>query len=652
MFGFLALLLVYMALPLGQKSAGAVGGVVDLRQSDLSGAVYQLSGEWQVTHRRLAVPAEFPDDAPIASIPEKWPSSFNELNSYATYRLTIYTDDTRLLTLIVPEIYMAYGLWINGEYIRGAGVVADNPADSEPEFEAAIVPLKARDGVIEIVIQASNYQYMRPMMGSLLLLGEHESVNYWFFRSRSLYIIGLGVFVAGAFYHISLYIYRRKEVIFLLFSLLSMVCFWRYALDTNGISNITGWFSSNGGLLDLKIFLVLFFLHGVSISVFSLYVFDREWLTGHRFLALAYTVFGSALFGIIPWNTHLAPLIISLVMLPPVALTIIRAARSRLLRENKMMWLYFIALVLYPIVSVIQKYFFDHVLYMTGMIGDLFLLMAQALILSKKFADIHEAEQSLEEKNITLDRLNRMKTEVLQNLNHDLKTPLTVIATDVMNVADMLEFGIDEDQMRRNLDNAEREIMRMSRMITGAVKNSSVQDNMQDMKPLDVIPLLNEVIETFNVLIERYGNTLTLEVQEPLPPVFGNADMLMHVLSNLLSNANRYTRNGSITISAGAESIKPEEAGAGPVPNGGRGFVTIFVKDTGSGVMPDLMPRVFERGVSDSGTGLGLSICKSAIEAHGGTITINSEPGRGTVVAFTLPVCSAERRVQSGERRA
>jgi len=638
MFLILVLLLVYMSLPLGQTKVSAAGGVMDLRQSDLGAAVHQLSGEWQVTHRRLVLPNEFPNNAPVAVIPEKWPGTFSELNSYATYRLVIYTDDTRLLTLIIPEIYMAYSIWINGEYIRSAGTVADNAADARPEFETAIVPLKAKDGVIEIVIQASNFDYMRPMMGSLLLLGENDTVYSWFFRSRGLYIIALGVFIAGAFYHLSLYIQRRKETIYLLISLLSFVCFWRYAIDTNGISNLTGWFSSYGGLADLKIFLVLFFLHGMAISTFSLYVFDREWLTRYRLAALAYTVFGALLFGVIPWNTHLAPHIVLAVMLPPVIMTIFRAGRSRVLRENKMMWLYFVALVLYPVVSIIQKYYFDHLLYMSGMVVDLYLLMAQALILSKQFADVHEAEQTLEEKNAALDRLNRMKTEVLQNLNHDLKTPLTVISTDVMNVTDMLDFGIDEDQMRENLENAEREIMRMSRMITNAVKNSSMQDNMQDMKPFDLLPLLNEVTDVFDALLERYGNTLSLEVPAKLPQVFGSADMLMHVMSNLLSNANRYTRNGRITISASAGASSTGYAGQTAPTNGSPLFVTVYVKDTGSGVQPELMPHVFERGVSDSGTGLGLSICKSVIEAHGGTITINSEKGRGTIVAFTLPV--------------
>ena len=637
MFIILAILLVYMALPLGQAVAGAVGGTADLRRFDLSEDVIQLSGEWQVVRGALLPPCGFPDETPVAGVPETWLWSKEKLNTCATYRLRICTDDTRALLMFIPEIYVAYKLWINGEFIRGAGIVADNRADASPALESALVSLKADNGIIEIVIQASNYHYMRPMMSNLILIGENDNMYSWFFRSRALYAMALGAFVLGVFYHLSLYIQRRKEIIYLLYVLQSLICFFRYSLDTNGMRDITGWFSTAGGLLNLKIFMVLIFLHGMAVSGFSMYVFDKEWLTNKRLWAFGYTAFGTVLFGLTPWNTYLAPLVVLGTLLPPVLYTIYRAAKSRKLRDERIMSLYFIALVFYAVVSVIQKYFFDHLLFMTGMIADLFLLMSQAIIISKQFVDVKEAEQTLEEKNAALDRLNRMKTEILQNLNHDLKTPLTVIATDVMNVTDMLEFGINEAQMRWNLENAEREIMRMSRMVTNAVKNSSLQDNIQDMEQLSILPLLREVADSFNSLLERSGNKLILEVPDTLPQVFGNEDMLMHVMSNLLSNANRYTRNGEISISAGNRCKWTTNPDPGRAPAGAKDFVTVSVKDTGTGVTPELLPHVFERGVSDSGTGLGLSICKNTIETHGGTIGIDSRPGEGTIVWFSIP---------------
>jgi len=231
-------------------------------------------------------------------------------------------------------------------------------------------------------------------------------------------------------------------------------------------------------------------------------------------------------------------------------------------------------------------------------------------------------EQELMADNEMLDRMNRMKNEFFQNMSHDLKTPLTVISTSVLNAADLLDYKANKEEIRESLDNAQHEIMRMARMVDGAMKQSSMYDNRQDMNPLDLAPLLSEEANAYRALLERNGNALTLDIPESLPQIYGNTDMLLHVLSNIFSNANRYTRNGNIVLIA---RVREDT-------------VTVTVLDDGMGIKPELLPHIFDRGVSDSGTGLGLAICKTAIEAHNGTIMIESEYGQGTAVIFTLPV--------------
>jgi len=252
-------------------------------------------------------------------------------------------------------------------------------------------------------------------------------------------------------------------------------------------------------------------------------------------------------------------------------------------------------------------------------------------------------EQSLLADNEMLDRLNRTKLEFFQNLSHDFKTPLTVISTSVLNAVDMLDFEIDKEEMRESLDNAQREIMRMARMVESAMKYSSLHDDRRDMGPIDIAQLLHEGAETYRALLERNGNLLMLDVPLTLPSIYSNADILLHVMSNLMSNANSHTRNGEVLIDARC------------VMNKSRPDVLVTVRDDGEGVRPDLLPYVFNRGVSEGGTGLGLSICKTAIEAHGGEIGIESERGIGTAVWFTIPIIERrehlEARKDSEERR-
>lgn len=225
-----------------------------------------------------------------------------------------------------------------------------------------------------------------------------------------------------------------------------------------------------------------------------------------------------------------------------------------------------------------------------------------------------------------LAELDRLKTEFFSNMSHDLKTPLTVISTEILNATDQLYYDMDKDDMRESLENAQREIMRMARMIESTMKHSAMQRNTYDLKPIEIASVLREGAATYSAILERQGNTLILNIPDILPCVYGNADTLLHVLSNLLSNANRHTRNGEIAIRATAEN----------------GMIKVWVQDNGEGVKPTLLPRVFERGVSENGSGIGLHICKSAIESHNGAITMESERGQGTTVTFTLPVYHKE----------
>ena len=240
-------------------------------------------------------------------------------------------------------------------------------------------------------------------------------------------------------------------------------------------------------------------------------------------------------------------------------------------------------------------------------------------------------EQELIADNEMLDRLNQMKNEFFMNMNHDFKTPLNVISTSVYNVIDMCDFEIDIKVIREVMGNAQNEIMRMARMVDSAMKQSALYETHADMRPLDIAELLREGANTYRALLERQGNRLILDIPETLPPILGSTDILLHVLSNLLSNANRYTRNGDIKISAGVGTMDNGSGADAQVLN-------VLVSDNGTGIAPEILPDVFKRGVSDAGTGLGLSICKNAVEAHGGTIMIESVFGEGTVVWFTIPV--------------
>lgn len=235
----------------------------------------------------------------------------------------------------------------------------------------------------------------------------------------------------------------------------------------------------------------------------------------------------------------------------------------------------------------------------------------------------NEQQRKLDQQNDLLTKTNSAKTEFLANASHDMRTPLTVISVNVQTALGILEDMGDaskDPDMEKLLQNAQGEIMRLARMVGGMLTLASMSEN-TDKSIIDFSSLLQSGADMLRLYLHKRGNVLKTQI-EPGLRVFGSADLLAQVVSNLLQNAGTHTESGTISL--------------GAAKNGG--LITVTVCDNGAGIKPELLHRVFERGVSEGGTGFGLYLCKMVVESHGGKIWIESEPGKGTVVFFTISV--------------
>ena len=248
-------------------------------------------------------------------------------------------------------------------------------------------------------------------------------------------------------------------------------------------------------------------------------------------------------------------------------------------------------------------------------------------------AEAREAERMLTEENIMLDKLNRMKTEFLGNMSHELKTPLTCVtgfAKHSFNVMNDESFGYDRlDVIRNNLCLIAVESDRMKRIVEQLLDIAAIEQDkfILNKKYISIAELTEEVSGTRFKILNTNGNTLKIDISTSLPEIYADYDRLTQVLTNLLSNAARHTRGGVIKISACMENE----------------YMKLSVSDNGEGIPKELQDKLFERYLGADvgrahGTGLGLYICKQIIEAHDGEIHIESEPGLGTAVYFTLPL--------------
>ena len=259
--------------------------------------------------------------------------------------------------------------------------------------------------------------------------------------------------------------------------------------------------------------------------------------------------------------------------------------------------------------------------------------------------------QELKETNLKLERLERLKSEFISIVSHELRTPLTSIknSLDIMLSGKCGEVTPAYDKF---LTMAKRNSKRLSGIINDLLDLSKIEAGKMDyhFKNMDINSVIEYVKSTLSVLIKDKNLTLYTEEGENLPEVYADSQRLEQVLTNLVSNAVKFTPEGkSITVKSElveASDIKYNECFEPVLSKLSGKFVVVSVKDEGIGIAEENLLRVFDKfaQIENSlsrkvgGSGLGLPIAKQLIEAHKGAIWCNSEEGQGTTFYFAIPV--------------
>jgi PAS domain S-box-containing protein len=221
-----------------------------------------------------------------------------------------------------------------------------------------------------------------------------------------------------------------------------------------------------------------------------------------------------------------------------------------------------------------------------------------------------------------------LRDQVLGVVAHDLRSPLTTIA---LHANRLLRMGSEpERRSQRHRDAILHAAERMNHLIQDLLDVVVLEAGKLtvERRPLSSRALLNEVIEAQKAMVGSATLELRSEVSDDLPDVLGDHHRLLQVFENLVSNAVKFTEGGG-QVAIGAAR--------------GEGGVVFWVSDTGRGLASAEMEHVFDRFWQATGrpgrlgAGLGLPICKGIVEAHGGRIWVDSAPGRGTTVYFSIP---------------
>lgn len=630
--------------PFVSEGPKAGEGILDFREADFTSSVYELSGQWEFYHSQLYTPEDFRTGSPAGmeyiDLPGPWTRMGYPGLGYATYRLRILTEPGQIYLLYIPEIMSSSAVWLNGKEFYHAGKVGMSDLDTVTGVRNELLAAAAPDGVLELVIQAANYRMNGSGIFYPILIGRDTVLTHCMFWQRTVAAAALGGILLIGVYHLFLYFFRRRERLYLTFSLTCLAAVLRLGMESNALVQ---YFLPGGiGFLLSRVFLLLFTIHSLCICLFMVQAFSIQL---GRCLRIFYILcFGLPMAGICVLPYAQAVTGMFLVMIP-YGISIFLAFRSGNIGRDPYRLLYLFSMVTFVIYGPLTKTLFEGDMFLPGIVPNMFLILSQCVMLSRSYAQAHE---EVERVNANLEDLVKQRTaqlnsaneqlaasqsalrEMISNISHDLKTPLTVLNNYLELLGDETVASSEQERTEylgiayhKNLDLQRliHNLFEVTRMEGGTVSYR--------LEWVLALPLMEEAERKYGDLAGGMGLFFTAEADDALKLKI-DRNKIWSVLDNLVYNALRHTPEGG-SIALGIKR------------RGDRAVLT--VADTGEGIDAGHLPHIFERfykvsperGEKDGSSGLGLYIVKTTAEAMGGTVEVESVPGKGTVFTLTFP---------------
>ncbi|WP_200901434.1 hybrid sensor histidine kinase/response regulator [Paenibacillus sp. DMB20] len=627
-----------------QKQASIQNGQFDLRAWNAEdGDVLLLDGEWEfypslwlTEGRRQQVSGE--NEPRLIQVPGGWNEAFHAEKptpyGFASYRLRIYVNPEKDLnySIRVPSVRTSSELYINGRLLAKSGRVAK----TKDGYIAKNLPYSTtftadENGVIELVIQAANYEDSRSSgIIRSIKFGSEEAVAKEMKFSVSMQLLGAIIFFMHSVYAFILFLLGNREKKLLYFSLLTLCVTLPSLLSS-----------------DEKLFHQLFYIgldwdFRLSNAAFMIGAYALLECTNHRdlpFWSKLYPVYAAMNLGTAGITMFLAPN--QVIALFPVyfllgciaAVVTMIAIFKKVIKDIKSH-----LLLLFSILALVHHFLWSLIWRESGLSVVHYpfdLIISMGCLASVWFKDYFNMHANTKELAATLQRMNDHKDQFLANTSHEFKNPLHSMLNMSQSVLKR-ERHLLQERSIQELETVLSVGRRLTFILNDLIDVMSLREGNPRLrkKAIWIQPIVTGVLDMLQFNAEVKSVKIVNQIPREFPPVMADENRVVQIVFNLLHNAVKYTNEGVISIQAYA---KDERA-------------CIVIADTGIGMDEDLLKRLFRpyeqasasETMIEGGFGLGLSISKQLVELHGGTLDVSSVLGEGSKFTFSLKLAGLE----------
>jgi signal transduction histidine kinase/ActR/RegA family two-component response regulator len=611
----------------------AHGGVLDLRQTDLNNQLPPLNGEWGFHWQRLLSPTDTIQRAPAyVQVPSLWKNikiNGQQLPSqgYATYTLTVLLPKKRpRLALLVPDVYCAHSLYING-VLRAVNGKPDSSAGTAiPFWNTQVIVLPNNSDTLRMVLQTANFWHRKGGAYKEFVIGERDTLVVKLQRDKAYDLLLAGCLFMGGLFFFGFFAYGSRDKAILFFSLFCIV--YSYRMIGTSLYVLHSVFPDLNWFLTIKLeYLTL----TIAVALFARYFHCLYPKDTNRFIVNG-----------VVWFCILYTLIIAVT--PPIIFTqgimvflgimffyigfafyiCIRAVKFK--RVGAVFALLSCGVLLLVFLALNLHYFgvvtTERWIVFAGYVLFFFL---QSLVLSHRFA--YTLRKAADEAQEGL----RAKSEFLSTMSHEIRTPLNV----VIGMTHLLLRSTPRKDQEKNLNVLLFSANNLLAIVNDILDYNKIEAGKINFEliPMDIAGIARNIINGLESKATEKQISLTLEADKVLTKkVMGDPTRTSQVIYNLVNNAIKFTSAGWVKVVVKTEALTDTAA-----------TITVGVHDTGIGIPPEKQQLIFDRFTqadsstsrSFGGTGLGLAITKRILELQNVLLQLESEPGKGSVFSFT-----------------